>query len=156
MLGKSIASEALSPLTCIVELGKSKVMKHIWAASAVSALCTSREALQRSINALCACLDTYNLEVWSILREWDTCTASVKELEEVLAVEESMDKEAEMVQEKARYEAKRDLMVRQKVAEEENEDGGKGKGKSKLEEEEDKPVCHFGLSVKAQGKRPAK
>ena len=49
----------------------------------------------------------YNLEVWSILHEWDTCTVLVKELEEVLAVEESMDKEAEMREEKVHYNAKR-------------------------------------------------
>ena len=48
----------------------------------------------------------YNLEVWSILCEWDTCTASVKELEEVLEVEESMDEEAEMTEEKERYNAR--------------------------------------------------
>ena len=45
-LGKSIALEASSPLTCIIEPGKSKVVKHVWAASAVSALCTSQEDLQ--------------------------------------------------------------------------------------------------------------
>ena len=64
-------------------------------------LCTSREALQRSIDALRACLNTYDLEVWSILREWDTCAVSVKELEEVLAAEESTDEEVEMRKEKA-------------------------------------------------------
>ena len=81
---------------------------------------------------------------------------SVKEVEEVLAAEESMDKEEEMAQEKAWYEAKRAVMVRQKVVEEENKDGGEGKGESKSEEEEDKPVHWFGLLAKAQGKCPAK
>ena len=47
-------------------------------------------------------LDTYNLEVWLILREWDTCAALVKELKEVLVAEESMDEEAELGKEKAR------------------------------------------------------
>ena len=76
-------------------------MKHIQAASTVGTLCTSREALRHSIDVLRALLDTYDLEVWSILREWDTCTSLVKELEEVLAVEESTDEEAEMTKEKA-------------------------------------------------------
>ena len=49
----------------------------------------------------------YNLEVWSILREWETCVASVKELEEVLAAEELTDKEVELWKEKARYNARR-------------------------------------------------
>ena len=61
----------------------------------------SREAFRRSIGTLRACLDTYDLEIWSILREQDTCAASVKELEEVLAAEESTDEEAEMRKEKA-------------------------------------------------------
>ena len=76
-------------------------MKRIQAASAIGALCTLWEALWRSIDALRARLDMYNLKVWSILCEQDTCTASVKELEEVLAAEESMDEEAEMRKEKA-------------------------------------------------------
>ena len=92
--------EALSLLTCIVEPGKREVVKCIWAASAVGALCMLLEALHRSIDALCAQLDTYDLEVWLILCEWDTCAASVKELEEMLAAEELMDEEAEMRQEK--------------------------------------------------------
>ena len=50
--------------------------------------------------------------------------ALVKELEEVLAAEESTDEEAEMRQEKAWYDVKRAMMVRQEVVEEEDEDGG--------------------------------
>ena len=96
-----------SLLTRTVELGKTEVAKRIRAASAVGALCTSREALRRSIDALSAPLDTYDLEMWSILREQDTCAASVKELEEALAAEESTDDEAEMREEKKRYDAKR-------------------------------------------------
>ena len=46
-------------------------------------------------DALCAHLNTYDVEVWSILHEWDTCMALVKVLEEVLAVEELMDEEVE-------------------------------------------------------------
>ena len=108
-LGKSIVTEVLSVLTCIVEPGKSEVVKRVWAASAVGALCMLREALRWSIDTLCAQLDTYDLEVWSILREWDTCVVSVKELEEVLEVEESMDEEAEMRQEKEWYNARRSV-----------------------------------------------
>ena len=77
------------------------MVKCVWAASAVGVLFTSQEALRQSINALCAQLDMYNLEVWSILREWDTCAASVEELEEVLA--------AEMGKEKAQYDVKRSV-----------------------------------------------
>ena len=90
-----------SSLTYVVELGKTKVIKCIRAASAVSALCMSWEALRRSIDALRARLYMYDLKVWSILRERDTCAALVKELEEVLAAEESTDEEAEMRKEKA-------------------------------------------------------
>ena len=39
------------------------------------------------------------------------CMASVKELEEVLQAEELMDKEAELRQEKERYNAKRRAMM---------------------------------------------
>ena len=52
-------------------------------------------------------LNTYNLEVWSILHEQDTCMELVKELEEVLVVEESTDDEAEMRKEKEWYDAGR-------------------------------------------------
>ena len=60
---------------------------------------------------LYACLDTYNLEVWSNLREQDTCTTSVKELEEVLEAEESTDEEVELRLEKVQYDMKRSAMV---------------------------------------------
>ena len=109
----------------------------------------SQEALQRSINM-------YNLEVWLILREWDTCAALVKELEEVLVVEESTDEEVEMGEEKVRYNAKRVMTVRQEVMEEEDRDGDEGEGESKLDEEDDKPIRGPVLLVKAQGKHPAK
>ena len=77
---------------------------------------------------------------------------SVKELEEVLVAEESMDEEVEMRKEKARYNAKRVLMVREMVVEEEDE--GKGEGES--DDEGDEPIRGPGLSVKAQDKHPAK
>ena len=91
-----------------------------------------------------------------ILCEWDTCTASVKELEEVLAAEELMDKETEMRQEKVRYDAKRAMMAKENMGVEEEEDMGKGEGESESDEEEDEPVHGPGLSAKVQGKHPVK
>ena len=131
-------------------------MKRIQAASAVRALCTSREAHWCSIDVLRARLNTYDLKVWSILRKRDTCASSVKELEEVLAAEESTDEEAEMTKEKARYDAKRVVMAREKVVEDEDEDGGEGEGESESDEEDNEPVGGPVLSAKAQGKHPAK
>ena len=133
---------------------KLEVLKRVRAASAVGALCTSREGFRRSIDALRARLDTYDLEIWSILREWETCAASVKELEEVLAAEESTDEEAEMREEKVRYDAKRVVTVRREVVE--DKDGSDSEDDSKSDEEEDEPVRGPVLSAKAQGKHPAK
>ena len=107
-------------------------------------------------------LDTYDLELWSILRERDTCAASVKELEEVLAAEESTDEEAELGKEKARYDARRGATTRQEVVVEERRDEGESEGEGEDEEDEDEdededePVRSSGLSAKAKGKRPAK
>ena len=90
------------------------------------------------------------------------CAVLVKELEEVLTVEESTDEEMEMRQEKVWYNAKRPMMVKENVGVEkgmgvvEEEDMGEGEGESESEEEEDEPLHGFGLSVKVQGKRPAK
>ena len=84
------------------------------------------------------------------------CTALVKELEEVLAAEELTDEEVEMREEKVRYNAKRVMMARQEVMEEEDKDGGEGKGESELDEEDDEPIHGPVLLVKAQGKHPAK
>ena len=81
---------------------------------------------------------------------------SVKELEEVLAAEELTDDEVEMMKEKECYDAKKVVMSRREAVEEEDKDRGKGDGESESDEEDDKPVCGPGLSVKAQGKRPAK
>ena len=81
---------------------------------------------------------------------------SVKELEEVLVAEESTDEEVEMRKEKAQYDAKRVVTVREKVVEDGDEDGGKGEGDGKLDEEDDEPIRGPGLSAKAQGKRPVK
>ena len=136
------------------EPAKSEVLKWVQAASAVGALCTSREAFQQSIDALCARLDTYDLEIWSILHERETCAAAVKELEEVLAAEESTDKEVEMREEKVRYDAKRVVTARQEVVE--DKDGGEGEDESESDEEDDKPVRVPVLLAKAQGKHLAK
>ena len=106
---------------------------------------------------MCAHLDTYDLELWSILRERDTCATSVKELEEALAAEESTDEEAEMGKEKARYDAKRAMSARQEVVVvEEDKAGSEVEGESESDEEDDEPVRGPVVSAKAQGKRPAK
>ena len=105
-------------------------------------------------------LNMYDLEVWSILRERDTCAASVKELEEVLAAEESTDKEVELGKEKVRYDARRGATTRQEVVVEECRDEGEGEGEDEEDEEddedEDEPVHLSGLSAKAKGKHPVK
>ena len=80
--------------------------------------------------------------------------ALVKELEEVLAVAESMDKEVELWKEKARYDARRGATTRQEVVVEESRDEGKGEGED--EEDEDEPMRSSGLSAKAKVKRPVK
>ena len=147
---EDVADEMYMP-----ELDKSEVLKRVWAASAVGMLCTSWEALRCSIDELCAHLNMYDLEVWSILQEQDTCVASVKELEEVLAAEELTDEEVEIGKEKVWYDAKRVMTVRQEVVED-DKDGGEGEGESKLDEEDDEPIRGPGLSAKVQGKRPAK
>ena len=82
--------------------------------------------------------------------------ASVKELEEVLAAEESTDNEVEMMKEKERYNAKRVVTLRREAVEEEDKDGGEGDGESESYEEDDEPIRGPGLSAKVQGKRPAK
>ena len=142
------------------EPGKLEVLKWVWAASTVSTLCTSREALRRSIDVLCACLNTYDLEVWSILCERDTCVVSVKELEDVLVVEESTDDEVEMRKEKEWYDARRGVGIQQEVVVEERRDEGEGEDEDEEDEEEDEdedePMCSSRLSAKAKGKRPVK
>ena len=86
--------------------------------------------------------------------------ASVKELEEVLAVAESMDEEVELWKEKARYDARRGATTRQEVVVVEHRDESEGEGTDEEDEEEDededKHVCSSRLSAKAKGKRPAK
>ena len=82
--------------------------------------------------------------------------ASVKELEEVLAAEESTDEEVEMGKEKAWYDVKRVVTARQEVLVEQDKDEGEGEGESKSDEEDDEPIHGPGLSAKVQGKCPAK
>ena len=85
---------------------------------------------------------------------------SVKEQEERLAAEESMDDEAEMRKEKEWYDARRGATTRQEVIVKERRDEGEGEGEDEEDdeedEEEDEPVRSSGLSAKAKGKRPAK
>ena len=69
--------------------------------------------------------------------------------------EELTDEEAEMGDEKLRYDAKRVVTVRQEVMEE-DKDGGEGEGERELDEEDDGPIHGPVLLAKAQGKHPAK
>ena len=88
----------------------------------------------------------------------------MQELEEVLAVEESMDEEMELGKEKVRYDVRRGATTQQEVIIEEHRDEGKGEGEDEEDEEEDEdkdedkdePVRSSGLSAKAKGKHPVK
>ena len=71
--------------------------------------------------------------------QWDTCEASLMELEEVLVVEELTGEEVELMQEKVHYKVKRGQVVCQKVAVEEGEDEGEDEGRSDSEEEDNEP-----------------
>ena len=138
------------------DLGKTEMIKQVQAVSAAGELCMLHKGLCQSINALCARLDTYNAEVWSILHEWEICVASVKGFEEALVEEEETDEEMKLRQEKAWYNAKRAVAVRKNVGVEEEEDEGEGEGENESEEEDNEPMDQFGLSVKVQGKCPVK
>ena len=85
---------------------------------------------------------------------------SVKELEDVLAAEESTEDEVEMRNEKERYNVRRGAGIRQEVIVEERRDEGEGEGEDEEDEEEDEdedePMCLSRLSAKAKGKHPAK
>ena len=85
---------------------------------------------------------------------------SVKELEEVLEAEESMDEEVELGKEKARYDVRRGSTTRQEVVIEEHKDESEGESEDGEDEEEDEdkdePVRSSGLSAKVKGKHPAK
>ena len=71
-----------------------------------------------------------------------------------MAAEESTDEEAEMREEKVRYDAKRVVTARQEVVEDKDE--GEGEDESESDEEDDEPVRGPVLSAKVHGKRPAK
>ena len=133
-----------------------EMIKQVQAVSAAGELCMSCEGLHQSINTLRAHLNTYNVEVWLILRKRETCVASVKELEEALVVEESTDEEMELRQEKVWYDVKRSQVACLKVVAKGEEEEDKDEGESGSEEEEDEPICHFRLLAKAKGKQPVK
>ena len=84
----------------------------------------------------------------------------MKELEAVLAAEESTDEEAELWKEKARYDVRRGATTRQEVVAEEHRDEGEGEGEDEEDKEEDEdkdePVHSSRLSAKAKGKCLAK
>ena len=65
------------------------------------------EGLCHGIDALCCHLKSYDAELWLIVQEQEICKASVRELEEALAVEVLMDKEEELAHERVRDEAKK-------------------------------------------------
>ena len=82
----------------------------------------------------------------------------MKELEEVLAVEEWTDKEVEMGEE-VRYDVKKGAATQQEVIAEGHKDEGEGEGESEgvkeEDEDEDEPVRSSRLSAKVKGKRLA-
>ena len=88
------------------------------------------------------------------------CMALVKELEDMLAAEESTDDEVEMRKEKEWYNVRRGAGIQQEVIVEEHRDEGEGDGEDEEDkeedEDEDEPMRLSGLSVKAKGKCPAK
>ena len=98
-----------------------------------------QEGLHHGIDALCCCLESYDMELWSIIWEQATCEESVKELEEALEAEASMDEEEELVQERARDKAKRQLAAHQRGRVEESKEDDKEEGD---EEDEDKLEAH--------------
>ena len=108
-----------------------------------------------SIDALRCCLESYDGKLWSILHEQETCEASVRELEEVLAAAAAlMDKEEELAQERVRDEVKRQLATHQRATvEESKEEDGEEKGDK---DDEDELDGSSGLSAKVRGKQPAK
>ena len=93
--------------------------------------------------------------MWSIIRERETCEASVKELEEALEAEPSTDEEEELARERARDEVVRRLAARQKGKVEESEEEEEEQEEEE-EEDEDELEGSSRLSAKARGKRPTK
>ena len=124
--------------------------------SAAGELFHTREGLHRGIDALRCCLESYDAEMWSIIRERETCKASVKELEEALEAEPLMDEEEELARERARDEATRQLAARQREKVEESEEEKEEEEEEADAGDEDELEDSSGLSAKARGKRPAK
>ena len=114
-----------------------------------------REGLRHGIDALRCRLESYDAELWSIIRERATCEESVKQLEEALEAEPSMDEEEELARERARDEAKRRLAVHQRGRVEASEEE-KEEEEEDEDEDEDELEGSSGLSAKARGKRPTK
>ena len=81
----------------------------------------TRDGLRRGIDSLRCRLESYDMELSSIIRERETCEASVKELEEALAAEASTDEEEALAEERLRDKVKRRLAARQRG--EESEEG---------------------------------
>ena len=115
-----------------------------------------REGLHHRINTLHCRLESYDAEMWSTIREWETCEASVKELEEALEAEPSTDEEEELAWERARDEATRWLAVRQRGRVEESEEEEEEEEEEADAGDEDKLEGSSGLSVKVRGKCPVK
>ena len=119
-----------------------------------------RDGLRHSIDALRCRLESYDMELWSILCEQETCKASVRELEEALAAEASTDEEEELVQERARDEVVRRLAACQRgkveESEEEHEEDQEQDEEEGDEEDEDELEGSSRLLAKARGKCPAK
>ena len=123
----------------------------------------TREGLRHGIDVLCCRLESYDVELWSIIRERATCEESVKQLEEVLEAELSTDEEEELAWERARDEVKRRLAARQRgrveaseEEEEEEEEEDEDEEEEDNEEDEDELEGSSGLLAKVRGKRPTK
>ena len=152
--GECVLLSRIRVLKYYSDPGQHEVVKRIKSASAAGELFHTREGLHHGIDALRCRLESYNVELWSIIRERAMCEESVRQLEEALEAEPSTDEEEELARERARDEAKRRLAARQRgrveASEEEKEE--------EEEEEEDELEGSSGLSARARarGKRPAK
>ena len=125
--------------------------------SAAGELFHTRDGLCHGIDALCCCLESYDVELWSIIHEREMCEALVRELEEALVAEPSTDKEEELARERARDEVVRWLAARQTGKVEESEEEHEEEDEEEdNEEDEDELEGSSGLSAKERGKRPAK
>ena len=157
LLGKWKLCPFIRQLTWTLEPARYKVIKCIKSTSAMGELFHTWEGLWRGIDALCCHLKSYDVESWLIICEQETCKASVRQLEAALVAEVLTDEEEELVCERARDEAKRQLVVCQRgrveEMEEENEEDEEDEGD---EDEEDKLDHSSRLSAKVRGKCPTK